>query len=167
MRSSVNEKGQGAMEYLMTYGWAILVVMIVGIVMWQLGIFNMGSTSITATGFSKIKPQLAGTGMRANGDFTGVFINGLGTGINIMSGLNSNSINETMTGESCLLVISGATSVAAGDNFVLANAGGDACGTGEPGDIYDAIVQIRYSVRVGSLPSNHKETGRLRGPYES
>ena len=46
------------MEYLMTYGWAILVVMIVGIVMWQLGIFNMGGTTLTSTGFAKIKPQL-------------------------------------------------------------------------------------------------------------
>lgn len=26
-----NKKGQGAMEYLMTYGWAIIVVMIAGL----------------------------------------------------------------------------------------------------------------------------------------
>ena len=36
----LKNKGQGAMEYLMTYGWAILVVMIVGVVLWQLGVFG-------------------------------------------------------------------------------------------------------------------------------
>jgi uncharacterized protein (UPF0333 family) len=39
----MNSKGQGAMEYLMTYGWAILVVIIVGIVLWQSGVFGTGS----------------------------------------------------------------------------------------------------------------------------
>jgi hypothetical protein len=76
-------KGQGAMEYILTYAWAILVIMLVGITIWQLGIFNMGSTSETTTGFSKIKPQLAATGVTADGKFTGVFTNGAGTKITI------------------------------------------------------------------------------------
>ena len=46
------KKGQGAMEYLMTYGWAILVVMIVGVVLWQLGIFGGQGGSNKALGFS-------------------------------------------------------------------------------------------------------------------
>ncbi len=45
------------MEYLMTYGWAILVVMVVGIILWYLGVFGGGPGSVnTASGFSKIKP---------------------------------------------------------------------------------------------------------------
>lgn len=49
-------KGQGAMEYLMTYGWAILVVMIVGVTLWGLGIFGGGPGAVnTASGFSKVK----------------------------------------------------------------------------------------------------------------
>jgi hypothetical protein len=52
-------RAQGAMEYLMTYGWAILLIMIVGVAMWQLGIFNTGSTiPTTSTGFEALKPQL-------------------------------------------------------------------------------------------------------------
>jgi hypothetical protein len=49
----IGSKGQGAMEYLMTYGWAILVVMIVGVVLWQLGIFSGtggGNKAIGLTG---------------------------------------------------------------------------------------------------------------------
>jgi len=35
-----SKKAQAAMEFLMTYGWAILVVLIVIGVFWQLGVFN-------------------------------------------------------------------------------------------------------------------------------
>ena len=54
-----HRKGQGAMEYLMTYGWAILVVTIALLVMWQLGIFNLsGSVSSGSSGFGEV--NLAG-----------------------------------------------------------------------------------------------------------
>jgi len=40
VKTTMKKTGQGAMEYLMTYGWAILVVIIVGVVLWQMGLFN-------------------------------------------------------------------------------------------------------------------------------
>ncbi len=39
----VNKKGQAAMEYLMTYGWAILVIVIVLAALLYLGVFNIGT----------------------------------------------------------------------------------------------------------------------------
>ena len=54
----LGNKGQGAMEYLMTYGWAILVVMIVGVVLWQLGVFNSGQGSPVETGFVRLSPMM-------------------------------------------------------------------------------------------------------------
>ena len=39
------KKGQSAMEYLMTYGWALLVVMIVLGVLFYLGVFTPKTTS--------------------------------------------------------------------------------------------------------------------------
>jgi len=52
-----NKKAQGAMEYLMTYGWAILVVIIVGIALFGMGILDLGGGGTTTfTGFSKLKP---------------------------------------------------------------------------------------------------------------
>ncbi|MCX6694706.1 MAG: hypothetical protein NTU61_00200 [Candidatus Altiarchaeota archaeon] len=55
-----SSRGQSAMEYLMTYGWAILVVMVVGIAMWRLGIFNLGGSGApTSTGFATLKPLLS------------------------------------------------------------------------------------------------------------
>ena len=35
-----SEKGQGALEYLMTYGWALLVIVIVGAALYALGVLN-------------------------------------------------------------------------------------------------------------------------------
>jgi len=47
-------KGQGALEYLMTYGWAILVVVIVGLVLWRSGVFGTSSTG--SSGFDVLVP---------------------------------------------------------------------------------------------------------------
>jgi hypothetical protein len=77
------------MEYLMTYGWAILVVMVAGVALWQLGIFNMGGSVLpTANGFNELKPILqtckgfvvySGTTKRYGG-FTCHFANVVDTG---------------------------------------------------------------------------------------
>ncbi len=48
------KKAQGALEYLMTYGWAILVVVIVGLVLWRSGVFGTSSTG--ASGFDVLVP---------------------------------------------------------------------------------------------------------------
>ena len=47
------KKAQSAMEYLMTYGWAILIVIIVAAALFALGVFNPATyTQSTATGFT-------------------------------------------------------------------------------------------------------------------
>ncbi len=56
-------KGQSAMEYLMTYGWAILIIAIVLVALFELGIFG-GSTLPTAcvaqSGFICSNPSFVG-----------------------------------------------------------------------------------------------------------
>ena len=56
-------KGQSAMEYLMTYGWAILIIAIVLVALFELGIFG-GSTLPTAcvaqSGFVCSNPSFVG-----------------------------------------------------------------------------------------------------------
>jgi hypothetical protein len=153
-------KGQGAMEYLMTYGWAILVVMIVGIVMWQLGIFNIGSTALTSSGFGKLKPQLAGTGLTAGGVFTGVFTNGVGTPVTITSLV----VTETMSGGSlCSSSSIPSTAISAGDNFKVEASN---CPTGNAGDVYALSVKLGYTVTIGGVSTAHNDSGTIRGPRE-
>ena len=36
----MKKKGQSALEYLVTYGWAILAIVIIAAVLWYFGIFN-------------------------------------------------------------------------------------------------------------------------------
>jgi hypothetical protein len=59
-------KGQSAIEYLMTYGWAIVSVMVALGVMYSLGIFAVGSNSATGCtvveGFSCTQPLLYSSG---------------------------------------------------------------------------------------------------------
>lgn len=43
-------KGQGALEYLMTYGWALLIIVVVGAALFALGIFSPQTKSV-CTGF--------------------------------------------------------------------------------------------------------------------
>ena len=157
-------KGQGAMEYLMTYGWAILVVMIVGIVMWQLGIFNINQGSTTSTGFSKIKPQLAAMGVKQTGFPNTLFTNGAGAKITVMSG---HIFDLVKVATSCAFT-SGSVSpkdVPAGDNFKL-SLGTHCIHTSTPGDVYNVRYQMTYRITVGGVETTHVESGTVRGPYE-
>ncbi|RKZ11186.1 hypothetical protein DRQ25_00280 [Candidatus Fermentibacteria bacterium] len=43
----VDGKGQGAVDCLMTYGWAIMVMMVVGLLLWQMGAFGHPPTRPT------------------------------------------------------------------------------------------------------------------------
>jgi hypothetical protein len=188
----IKNKGQSAMEYLMTYGWAILVVMVVGIAMWQLGIFNMGGTSLTSTGFAKIKPQLAGTGYSADGVFTGTFTNGVGTRITInqvvirdtngdviccgqggvpLGGCQStiadaliDPVGDGFTGSQ---LGSAAASVSAGENFRLVMGAGECDIPGASrGGVYNVGFEIHYDVTIGGQTVTHTDSGTIRGPFE-
>jgi len=48
-------KGQSSVEYLMTYGWALLVIGVVMIALWVMGAFKPPATPPGCTGFSQIE----------------------------------------------------------------------------------------------------------------
>jgi hypothetical protein len=60
-------RAQSAMEYLMTYGWAILIIAVVLGALYSLGIFNgtnfLGNTCIAGTGYLCSNPSLATNGI--------------------------------------------------------------------------------------------------------
>lgn len=80
------------MEYATTYGWAILIILIVGVVLWQMRVFDIqGRVTPGSSGFSGLVPiewSLTKSGgscslnvMLANGageDLTGVAVPGEG-----------------------------------------------------------------------------------------
>ncbi len=118
----IGMKSQSALEYMMTYGWAILVIVIVAGVLYSLGIFSPSSSlSTTITDFSNLGTVnavcLGGTSFTISmGDSTGYPINI--TQINLTSSsskttyspnilIQPNSI-ETVTVPSSSLCTSGA-----------------------------------------------------------
>ncbi len=71
-----NSKAQSAMEYLMTYGWAILIISIVLAALFALGVFSsssfVGTTCIAASGYECATPLLhIGTFTATIGQATG------------------------------------------------------------------------------------------------
>ncbi|MCX6695915.1 MAG: hypothetical protein NTU61_06435, partial [Candidatus Altiarchaeota archaeon] len=82
------------MESLMTYGWAILAVMVIGLLLWSLGIFQSDSAP-SYKNFPMIKPMMSGTSLTSDGKFVGTFINGVGTTIIITNLTVRNHIDNT------------------------------------------------------------------------
>jgi hypothetical protein len=185
-------EGQAAMEYIMTYGWAIMVVLIVGVLIWQLGLFHFGGSMVTPTGFAKLKPQLTGTGLSRSGVFTGMFTNGCGTSL-FVTGVRVVNVDSNTT-----LCCSHTTGMPAdctgnagadvgGKTFTELNGGDSAdikagdiftvkLGSGTPsncqitgaaaGGIYNIRVEIFYDLVLGGIRVSRTDTGTLRGPFE-
>ena len=73
------------MEYLMTYGWAILIVIIVAAALYALGVFNPATwTGTRSTGFANIGAPVDWI-YNNNGDFNITLKNALGSPITITS----------------------------------------------------------------------------------
>ena len=173
----------------MTYGWAILVVMIVGVVLWQLGIFNPPA-STTVTKFVKIKPlnpgQIEQKANATNDGLSVVFVNLAGDTVHI------NNINVTYTSPpgACTPSGSGTVTLPDGTSRTIANDGDlQSGGSDNPlpvpqdgtfslnfkcaaadapalasGSRYELTMKIRYEIAVGGFPQNRTETGIIKGP---
>ena len=151
----MDSKGQGAMEYLMTYGWAIMVVMIVGVVLWQMGIFKMGSGGSGMSGFGAVKPlDHSSTGSQS---LAVSFTNGAGARITNV-GVNSTD----STGSVINAVLTPNTDVSPGDTFTASftNTLDTVCPAGA--DTYDVTLNVSYTNSITGLA--HSGTGRVWGP---
>jgi len=151
----------------MTYSWAILVVMIVGIAMWQLGIFSMGgATPTTSTGFNKIKPLLTLAKMDTTGHVDFTFTNGAGSTISV-AGVSINNTADT----DCTYPSPPTTpstwpvSIASGENLYIAAAGTNCAQTA--GTVYSAYINITYDQTVGGTTLRRSDSGTIRGAYEA
>jgi len=62
MKLNVAKRAQSAMEYLMTYGWAILIIAVVLASLFSLGVFNagaaLGTSCVSVSGYLCSSPLL-------------------------------------------------------------------------------------------------------------
>lgn len=136
MKTIRTKRGQSALEYLVTYGWAILAIVIVAGVLWYLGIFNptkyVGSSQ--CGGFSTVVCR----------DYTAV----LGT-VSISFG-NAAGGTISITNTTC-----------GGPVSVSANGGFNCTLTGQTTTSgLDIPISIAYTSASGL---SHLETGFVRG----
>ncbi|MBU0761681.1 MAG: hypothetical protein KKD39_01535 [Candidatus Altiarchaeota archaeon] len=110
-------------------------------------------------GFTKIKPQMSAVLVESDGEFTGVFTNGVGTKIKV---LGSKAVSDT--GVECMLdITSPGGDISSGDNFQVT---GKNCVNGEIGYPYSLTITMPYSYILGGKTTTHTESGVLRGPFE-
>ncbi len=162
----MGKKGQGAMEYLMTYGWAIMVVMIVGVVLWQMGIFKIGSGGKGQTGFSQVKVlDHTATGVGANTPFLVVFMNVAGVPINgtaqIITSTNGSTIASLGDGLDITAGGDRSARVATGDKTDV-NLVSDANECPAADDSYDVRIQVVWTNTITDIVND--EDGRIWGP---
>jgi len=153
-----NFRAQSAMEYLMTYGWAILIIAIVLGALFSLGVFSsssfVGTTCIPGSGYLCSSPVLHG------GTFTATVGQATGTtwltaNIFLVSGGGSpSSVPASLT--SCVYYSTGA--ISSGQTIALSftapailTSGAASCGTA-----YSSTVGTSYS---GAIWAEYTTTG--------
>ena len=181
-----------AVENLMLYLFAILVIMVVIIGIYRLGIFHFGNATV-AIEFSKLKPIVAGIAVSSTDfSFDGNMANTVGTEVQIIatrifgadgtllccSHLNAHAgCGALLDGGSAAVNINGKDwddffngdfpVVKKGENFKLlmgADAITQRCEHGfGPDDIFDIRLELDYRVDTGGIVSQHTEYGYIRG----
>jgi hypothetical protein len=128
-------KAQASIEYLVTYGWAILMITIVGLLMWQMGVLKLPNPPPDCRGFAKIRPMdwaFYSDPILADSDFTLAIINEAGTRLRIpisgvrvsiegrteCTGYEPDSETNISSGEKIQVNLSSCPSMGAGDYYI-------------------------------------------------
>jgi hypothetical protein len=153
----MNSKGQAALEYLMTYGWALVVMVVVIAALVALDVFNLGSVTDTCAGFpTNIAYQKHV--YSADGSFKLSFLNGTGQRIDI----NSLKVGATDGNFTAITSNPGASSTINASGFGI---GGTGTGTATAGDAYKVAVTINYNIPDLNF-NNVKAQGTCLGKYQ-
>ena len=132
-------KGQGAMEYLMTYGWALLVIVVVGAALFALGVLNPSTyTQKRCQGFQYFTYQ----DQKLNtSEFVFDAVNGP---------RQIQNFAMTVNGIPGTSVVANPASPTGGARFTLT---GNFAGLPASGTSYSYVVRISYDV-VGGIAGN-------------
>jgi hypothetical protein len=147
----MRRKAQAAMEYLMTYGWAILVVIIVLAALWSMGIF---APRIPKTAcMNDVYFEAVDWDYKSDGTFRVSIGNKVGRSINLTT------INVTVGDTYSTLAL--ALVVPPGEKSGIVTVTG--LPTGKAGDKVEPTVKISYDIVEGmpNLATTCKITGTM------
>jgi len=148
-------KGQTAIEYLMTYGWAILIILIVAGVLAYYGIFApSGFLGPTARGFGQVQVlnpwSLATTGYLV-----------LNVENRVGGTINVTKVNVTLDSNPYSFSLSPQIQIASGQKGIVPGTLTPTIPTHNTGDAYTATITIYYNYS-GSIFSS---TGTISGTF--
>lgn len=151
------KRGQSALEYLVTYGWAILAIVIIAAVLWYTGVFNperfRGGKE--GTGFSVFTYS---DHVISTTNVTVVLGNSVGRAITVVAA------GTQVNGVDCQDNLPQNVAPTGLVTITCSNSGG-AVVTGPAGSGYDVGVSIAYTDSQSGL--SHVDTGgRVRGKIE-
>ncbi len=149
--SNNSARGQSALEYLVTYGWAILAIVIIAGALWYFGIFNPSKFSgeKQCGGFAAFICQ--DFKITSAGTLTIVLNNKIGGPINSVNMSGGGVVNCTPT------------SLAANQNTTCTFTSFVAAGT-TGSQIDSTTVSLTYTDTRSSVA--HTDSGFVRGKYE-
>ncbi|ODS39210.1 MAG: hypothetical protein A7316_06195 [Candidatus Altiarchaeales archaeon WOR_SM1_86-2] len=129
----------------------IFIVVIFGVALWYIGVFNLGEPAKTFTGFGAVKPLS-----------WAVYEDGSGV-ITMTSGEGAPVTITDVSGD-CTFKLPADTHISPGDVFRITATD---CGTGTAGsDVYRVDVSVEYTKEIAGVKETHMSSGRISGPYE-
>ena len=157
-----SKRSQSALEYMMTYGWAILIIVIVAVILYSMGIFNPSSSvSSTVTGFSNLGSVTAectanGVLRISVGDSTGNLINVTGITAKDPSITKTANFKPNSTVDPNPLIRSGSSYIFSVPNICPS-----------AGTHYAITVAVNYTEPGQVLPGPYQSLGSITGTTAS
>ena len=151
-------KGQSALEYMMTYGWAILIIVIVAVILYSMGIFNPRA-SVTA-GSSGFSPFAASAAVCSSNLVVAFTVGGLPDGATSAT-INgaSYSSGSGLSSASDTSGVASPTTVTSGSSFNVTFTGV----TCSSGVAFSASGVVNYSVTTSAGKAIFFATGTIAG----
>ncbi len=142
--------GQAALDFLMTYGWALLIVALAIGAIYSLGVFDLGTfTGNRATGFAQM--GVSGWSLSPSGTLTIKFRNNAGTDVNITR-VNATYSTRALSNSTAVPMLTGEESAI----ISIAGFGNSASGAG-----YSMKITVEYTdVATGY---SYADSGNLYG----
>jgi len=151
-------KGQGSLEYMATYGWVIAVVLLVGVVIWQMGIFSPSEmTPKGSSGFGQVRP-LDWKCLSSTSGVQVEWVSAAGEKIIVEATNGGCTYQEEVFNEGVLFNISEMGSLVCNYESL------DGCSGTLVGDRFESVVTLAW--RAASGGPAHTESGRVWGAAE-
>ena len=143
------------MEYLMTYGWAILIVIIVAAALFALGVFNPATyTQSTATGFTGFQVPTGGWQLNSGGQLTLMVSNMAGANIQITN------VSATYAGTVAYNATASGT-IAPGSSYTILITGLPAATTGTSYSVDAIVTYTNMNSGLAGFTSSGRVTGTV------